>query len=183
MPGTVYTIKETSQLSLKEIKVILTYWDVPEWKNMSSEKFRSVFSQSEFHLLTTTDSKLLCVARINFRFKIEVKQVRYNIAELVGLVAMEKGKGYGKKLLAHIQQNLVKRNIEVIGFCEKPVRPFYKKSGIPVLYNKARYLVEITGDEKMISNDDDILNITLRSATLKVIKGLNKKTTGHLLLE
>lgn len=183
MPGTTYTIKETSRLSLKEINIILTHWDVPEWKNMSSEKFRSVFSQSEFHLLTGPDSKLLCASRINFRFKIEVKQIIYNVAELVGLVAIEKGKGYGKRLLIHIQQNLIKRNIEVIGFCEKPVRPFYKKCSIPVLYNKARYLVEMTGDEKVISSDDDILNISLQPATLKVIKGLNKQMTGHLLLE
>lgn len=183
MPDTVYIIKETSQLTLKEIKVILMSWDVPEWRNMSSEKFRNVFSQSEFHLLASPDSKLLCIARINFRFKIEVQQVIYDIAELVGLVAIEKGKGYGKKLLAHVQQNLVRRNIEVIGFCEKPVRLFYEKSGIPVLYNKAKYLVEMTGDEKVISSDDDILNINLHPGTLKVFKGLSKQMTGHLLLE
>lgn len=183
MPVTVYTIKETSKLSLKEIRVILTHWDVPEWKNMSGEKFRSTFSKSEFHLLTGPDSKLLCVARINFRFKIEVQQIIYNIAELVGLVAIEKGKGYGKRLLGHIQQNLIKRNIEVIGFCEKPARPFYEKCNIPVLYNKAKYLIETTGEEEIISSDDDILNINLRAATCKVIKGLNKKKTGHLLLQ
>lgn len=182
MPGIAYTIKETSRLSLKEINTILTYWDVPEWKNMSSEKFRSVFSQSEFHLLKGPDSKLLCAARINFRFKIEIQQTIYNIAELVGLVAIEKGKGYGKRLLANMQQNLTKRNIEVIGFCEKPVRPFYKKCSIPLLYNKAKYLIEMNGDKKTISSDDDILNISLHPGTLKVVKGLNKKTTGLLLL-
>ena len=183
MRKTCYTIKETNELSLREIRTILTHWDVPEWKNMSSEKFRITFARSEFHLLTDIDSNILCVARINFRFKIEIRQLVYNIAELVGLVSIEKGKGYGKKLMSCIKQNLSKRKIEVIGFCGKEVRPFYKKCGIPVLHDKAKYLVEISGDEKVITTDDDILNLSLGSKNFKILQQLSKTNTGLLLLE
>ncbi len=83
---------------------------------------------------------------------------------------MEKGKGYGKKLLTCIKRNLTKRKIEAIGFCEKEVRPFYEKCGISVLHNKAKYLIEITGDEKVITTDDDILNLSLGNKNFKILQ-------------
>ncbi len=64
---------------------------------MSSEKFRIIFAESEFHLLTDIDSKILCVARINFRFHIEIKQSVYKIARTRGVGINGKGKRIWEK--------------------------------------------------------------------------------------
>ncbi|HEX3078902.1 MAG TPA: hypothetical protein VHQ04_00505, partial [Puia sp.] len=94
-----YTVKKPGELSDAEIKTILDNWDVPEWNDMKPEAFRNRFGKSEFHVLTDAVSNMLSVARINFNFKIRIEEKEYRIAELVGFVAVELLKGYGKELL------------------------------------------------------------------------------------
>ena len=113
-----YAVKNPGQLSDDEIKTILDNWDVLDWNDMKPEEFKNRFRRSEFHLLTDSTSNLLSIARINFNFKVKIDESEYQIAELVGFVAVEILKGYGKILLDRVGDNLKNRNIEAIGFCK-----------------------------------------------------------------
>jgi GNAT superfamily N-acetyltransferase len=175
-----YTIKKSTELTTQEINTILQYWEIEAWMQMTEEEFRHAFKDSAFHLLTYNGSEILCLARINFDFSIQVGQQLYRIAELVGLVAAEKGKGYGKALIGHIRDYVENRQIEVIGFCEKELRPFYQKCDVPILYDQAKQLREKKGNEWVSSTDDDVLIIHLSEDSIRLFNSLNTQNLGYL---
>ncbi|WP_152620302.1 hypothetical protein [Pedobacter lusitanus] len=171
-------------LSVSEIKMILKHWAVEEWINFTVAEFNERFCDSEFHLLSDDKFNILCVTRINFDFKIELDNTVYELPELVGLVAMEKMKGYARQLIGHIVHNLSSRAIACIGFCEAELRPFYEKCSVPILYDQAKYLKEKPVSEEFEPNtDDDILDINLPAHLRDLLAGLNAGHTGYILFE
>ena len=178
-----YSVRPPRELSSRDIRIILEYWEIEEWKEMTTEEFNQKFASSEFHLLTDRFSNILCAARINFDFNVKIDDHIYPIAELVGLVAMEKKKGHGGQLMGEIRNHLNTRKIEAIGFCEKQLRPFYEKCNIPMLYGKAKWLREKEGDEWIAPTDDDILNLTLSQAGRERLESLNATRLGYILLD
>jgi len=171
-------------LSLLEIETILQHWEVEEWLNFTVQEFNERFSDSEFHLLADHNSNILCVTRINFDFKIEVNSSVYSVSELVGLVSIEKMKGYAKRLIMDIICNLKSRDIECIGFCEKELRPFYEKCDVSILYDQAKYLKEKPFSEEFEPNtDDDILDINLSNNLRSLLSGINAHNIGYILFE
>ncbi|WP_185245751.1 hypothetical protein [Chryseobacterium bernardetii] len=46
-----YQIKQTNELTEKEIEHILQLWDISAWNTMKSAYFRTFFKDSEFHFL------------------------------------------------------------------------------------------------------------------------------------
>lgn len=175
-----YSQKTGNDLSEEEIRTILNYWDVDEWKALTNDAFRNMFKQSEFHLLTDNYSVILCLARINFDFAIRISNMLYPIAELVGLVSTEPGKGYGKELLSFIQANVKSRDIELISFCEKANRGFYQKCGVPILLNQAKQLWEPDNGNWLIPTDDDILAINLSEHGINLLNSLSPEKPGYL---
>jgi GNAT superfamily N-acetyltransferase len=175
-----YERKRAHSLSQDEISTILRHWEVPEWSGLTAGEFHETFERSEFYLLRDQDLRVLSLARLNFNFGIRIGGRVFKVAEFVGFVSVEKGKGYGTSLLRHIAADVQLRNIETIGFCEKNVRPFYEKCGIPIYQNKGRYLREKTSRGWVASADDDILDIHLSLDTAKAVKGLNMLTRGYI---
>jgi|SRR5450432_1034867 hypothetical protein len=179
-----YTIKNSNELSDAEIKIILDSWEVAEWKEMKADEFRQRFEHSEFHLLTDFESNMLSIARINFKFKIKVNETVYQIAELVGFVAVEILRGYGKILLGEIKDNLITRKIEAIGFCRNKYSAFYESSGFKIFYNKVKFLREWKEDQWFTpTEDDDIINLTLAENTFQLFQNLNHENPAYLIFE
>lgn len=177
----IYKIRNATELSPSEIEIILEYWQVEEWKKMNTSEFKKKFTQSEFHFLTDEASNILALARINFDFKIQIQNELYAIAELVGLVAVVKMKGYGKKLIKNIQSSWKERNIEAIGFCEKQLRSFYEKCAITIMVDKAKQLRERESNQWIIPTDDDILDVSLSRNSLSLLKDLSSTNIGYLI--
>ncbi|WP_207434180.1 GNAT family N-acetyltransferase [Sabulibacter ruber] len=180
MPA-VYHSKKAEDLREEEIATILEHWEVPEWRQMDAEAFREKFAKSDFHLLVGERSEILCVARINFDFRIRINDQEHDFAEFVGFVAMEKGKGYGTQLLEAVVGSMKARNVETIGFCEQELRPFYEKCGIEILYDKAKRLREMESDQWVVPTDDDILVLNLSSEKLEALRNLNEDNLGYLI--
>lgn len=176
----IYKIKQANQLLAKEIKTILSNWQIAEWSLLTSGQFKKKFEQSEFHILTASDRRPLALSRINFDFRFRIASESFQLAELVGFVSCEPKKGYGKSLLQFIKGNLTERNIEAIGFCEKQIRPFYTKSGISLLYNKAKYLREQENGEWISPSDYDILDLTLSPKMRLLLKSLSSKKLAYI---
>ena len=176
-----YDIRTAAELTEQEIAILLQYWNVEEWRNMTACTFRQRFMRSLFYLLSIGDTGLCCAARINFDFSIALPGRERSIAEMVGLVSLEKGTGHGRELLQRIYDTVNGQRIEVLGFCEKALRPFYEKSGIPVLYDKAKCLREKNNNNWVIPDDDDILNLSLSPVSLQLIENLSMEQPGYIL--
>jgi hypothetical protein len=167
-----HTVKNPGQLSDAEIKTILDNWDVPDWNDMKPEEFRNRFRKSEFHLLTDPVSNL------------KIDESEYQIAELVGFVAVEILKGYGKILLEHVGDNLKKRNIEAIGFCKNKNSAFYESCGLKIFYNSVKFLREMKdGKCYTPTENDDIFSLTLSENTVHLFEKLNHDHLAYLIFE
>jgi hypothetical protein len=77
--------------------------------------------------------------------------------------------------------NLKNRNIEALGFCEKENRPFYQKCQIPIMLDQAKQIREPAGEEWLMPDDDDLLDINLSEKNALLLKSLNPAKLGYLL--
>lgn len=171
-----YQTKTINELTENEIDIILKLWDISEWKDMKTDYFRSFFKNSEFHFLF--ESNTICgILRLNLDFELEISEKEYHFFEAVGLVSAEKKKGYGKKLIHYFKENIKKRNLEVIGFCDAELRNFYEKCDIEILYNQAKIIKEKAGTEWVNSEDDDILIFNLSEEKIIVLNQLPENKT------
>ncbi|MCJ7935452.1 MAG: GNAT family N-acetyltransferase [Chryseobacterium sp.] len=125
-----YQIKQTQELTEREIEHILKLWDISMWNTMKAAYFRTFFKDSEFHFLLDTEENILAVMRMNFDFTLEISGEELSFAEAVGLVATHKKKGYGAKLVEAFKDHVTQRSIDTIGFCHQELRPFYQKCNI-----------------------------------------------------
>jgi hypothetical protein len=179
-----HAVKNPGQLSDAEIKTILDNWDVPDWNDMKPEEFRKRFSKSEFHLLTDSVSNMLSIARINFNFKVKFDEKEYQIAELVGFVAVEILKDYEKILLGRMGDHLKNRNIEVIGFCKNKNSAFYESCGLRIFYNSVKFLREMKNGKWFTpTEDDDIFSLTLSDNTVPLFEKLSHDHLAYLIFE
>ena len=178
-----YQILPPTALSDSTIQTILRLWQVAEWNGMNAGTFRELFSASEFHLLIEVDTGTLqCIARINRAFTLKIEEDLHTFAELVGLVAAERGKGHGKKLMQQICHNLRERKIESIGFCNGALRPFYEACGVTVLRDRARYIYEQADAAWAPSEDDDILDINLLPENVTRLRALNEHNVAYFVV-
>lgn len=163
-----YSIKSINALTIEEIQIIAKHLHVEQF---SVSDFRQCFSASDFHILTDNDY-LVSFARTNYDFNLMIRDHSYSFTEFVGFISIIKGNGYGSKLLTKITQNLKYNNIECIGFCEKPLRPFYEKNNTEILYDKASFIKESVDGVWKPSADDDILCINLSAKNQRFLANL-----------
>jgi GNAT superfamily N-acetyltransferase len=81
---------------------------------------------------------------------------RYNIKGICHIIAIEKGKGYGRVLIEAIIRYLKKTNKTGLGFCGPKVTGFYEKCGLRTkkdLVERFIYINPIT--KKQIRDDGD----------------------------
>ncbi|QMU27515.1 hypothetical protein [Adhaeribacter radiodurans] len=176
-----YKVKAAVNLLDSDVKAILNFWEMTNGQNMTPDVFKEKFKNSEFHLLKDHSSNLRAVARMNFDFKLKIDDQTYTYPEFGGFVAKPRSKGYGTELLVNLIQNLKKRKIEALGFCEKPLRLYYEKCGIQILYDQAKFLREAGENDWVISSDDDILDLTLSPASVQLLQSLNSANLAYLI--
>ncbi len=176
-----YQIKQTNELTDREIEHILQLWDISAWNTMEPDYFRTFFKDSEFHLLLDSHSEILAIFRLNFDFALEISGKQYAFAEAVGLVAGRKKKGYGAQIVQYFKENVTQRNIEAIGFCHADLRPFYEKCNIEILYDKAKSIKENEGSEWVNSEDDDILIFNISPKEKEQLNTLSTQNNAYLI--
>ena len=176
-----YQIKETKDLTEKEIGHILQLWDISSWNTMKPTYFRNFFKDSEFHFLLDADENILVVMRVNFDFTLKIADNEFSFAEAVGLVSAQEKKGYGEALVRHFKENVIQRNLETIGFCHSDLRPFYEKCSIEILHDKAKMIKESIGSEWINSDDDDILIFNTTQERKELLSQLNSANNAYLM--
>ena len=175
-----YQIKNAAELTTAEIALFLTHWNVGEWLSLTPAEFREKFTHSGFRMLKDADANTLSLARINNNFNLEIDKKIFRFAELVGLVSVERNKGYGRELLNCIKAEMRAAGVPAIGFCERQLRPFYNKCGVQIIYDKARSIFERVGDGLQPSTDDDILVLNLSEDLHNVLNALDENRRAYL---
>ncbi|WP_347219276.1 GNAT family N-acetyltransferase [Chryseobacterium sp.] len=176
-----YQIKQSNELTDREIEHILQLWNISAWNTMKSNYFRTFFKDSEFHLLLDSHSEILAVFRLNFDFVLKISGSQYAFAEAVGLVSAHKKKGYGAQLVQYFKEDVTQRNLETIGFCHADLRPFYEKCNIEILYDKAKAIKENEGSEWVNSEDDDILIFNVSQKEKEQLNTLSPQHNAYLI--
>ena len=179
--NSIYVIKKSDELNAQEIKTIQELWEIDELKSLSQAEFAKLFSESEFHLLLNQNNQILSLMTLNFDFNLEIQSQINLFPEVVGLVSIVKRKGYGSKLLKHFKENIINRNLDVIGFCEKDLRPFYSKNEIEILKDKAKFIQEKQNNQWIASEDDDILIFNLSDKKKIIINELDEENLAYFI--
>lgn len=174
-----HLVKKTNQITEVERSKILNAWSIEEWKDLTDKEFSEIFKTSEWHLLYD-DEVFVAVVRVNTKFSFNIGENEYNVSEMVGLAALEKGKGYGKEIVLRLIESLKDRNIECIGFCYEHNRGFYEKCGVEVLTGLAKFFLEKHGDECVLSDDDDVINVTLTEKLRSEIFKLSYESPAYI---
>ncbi|WP_426277384.1 hypothetical protein ACN9MN_18220 [Chryseobacterium sp. S-02] len=176
-----YEVKQITELTETEIGHILQLWDISSWNSMKSDYFRTFFKNSTFHFLLDADKNILSLIRVNYDFVLEVSGTQLPFAEAVGLVAAQKKKGYGAKLVEYFRDYVIRNNILAIGFCQRELRPFYEKCNIEILYDKGKTVKERIGAEWVDAGDDDILIFNVSEKTKEQLNLLSDKNNAYLI--
>lgn len=171
-----YETKTVHEVTAAQIEDILKLWNIPHWNGMTTDEFRTAFSNSEFPFLVE-DDEILAVLRLNMDFILDIDDNEYAFKEVVGFVSSEKNKGYGRKLLRYFRDHIQERDSEVIGSCKAELRPFYEKCQIRILYNQARIIKEKEGTAWIDSEDDDILIFSLSDEKATLLSQLPENKT------
>ena len=88
--------------------------------------------EKKYFLLKDQNNKTLAFAML-LETEVEFKGKRYSLLGLANLIAINKGKGYGKILIYKMKNYIKKSGLTCIGFCNKKITGFYQKCGFGVI--------------------------------------------------
>jgi len=104
--------------------------------------------------LLVSDRKILAMGGLVPVEPVSFQGELFSIMGIGGIVANEKGKGYGKKVMATIINYLSKYDKTGVGFCTMRNKAFYEKCGLKVNSEGIKRFVFKNG-EKAITNEGD----------------------------
>lgn len=82
---------------------------------------------------------------------------RFSLLGIGGILATEKKKGYGKKIMAAIKKYLLLKDQTGVGFCGPYNASFYEKCGFRVNKNSIRQFVYYKDKKKILNKGDDYI--------------------------
>lgn len=134
-----------------------------------------------FFLLEEDDHNLLAFGRLG-NLEIYFNGEQSSVLCVSTVVATEKNHGYGSKLLEEIKRFAKEKDKTLLGFCETPLLPFYRKCGFQILTpedNKFVYADEkgeiipdvVPGEVFYVDGTDKVIGRVLQ-ATDKTVKVL-----------
>jgi GNAT superfamily N-acetyltransferase len=81
------------------------------------------------------------------------RNVSYSLLGVLNVIANEKGKGYGKRVVSAIRDYMIKHDKTGIGFCMPKNQEFYKKCGFSITTDITQRFVYLN-DGNRITNQD-----------------------------
>lgn len=99
-----------------------------------------------YFFLLKDNEKVLAMGQLLPVEPIIFNNEKFFVLGIGGIIAQEKGKGYGKEIMKAIRKFLVRKNKTGVGFCNLKNKGFYEKSG---------FLTNITSLGRMIYKPQD----------------------------
>jgi len=77
----------------------------------------------------------------------------FSFLNIGGIIANEKGKGYGKLIMIAIKEYLTSSDKTGLGFCFPKNQGFYEKCGFQVDPNSTKRFIYLNGDERVTADE------------------------------
>ena len=154
MPDVHITIKPGKELTQHEIDQI-NQAKSREWNEPSmgdEQKKISLFfllKDSQNHILA--QGQLLTINNVIFNHK------TFDIYGIGGIIANQKGQGYGKQLMLAIREFLNKEGKSGIGFTGLNIIGFYQKCGFTPDFTSLKCFVHLDKDKKITNTTEDCI--------------------------
>lgn len=92
----------------------------------------------------------------------EVKPVifdgeNFTIYGVLNVVANEKSKGYGKRVVTAMREYLVSQDLTGFGFCFPKNKGFYEKCGLKIEENATKRFIYHKGEERITNQDGQVI--------------------------
>jgi len=81
----------------------------------------------------------------------------YRVLGIANIIAVEKGKGYGKVLMQVIKNYLTSQNMSGIGFCDATVCEFYAKCGYQIIDGLSTRFQYIHGQREKLDAERGVI--------------------------
>lgn len=102
-----------------------------------------------FLLLEAETENILASGYLKPIFPVVCAQETFSFLNIGGIIANEKGKGYGKQIVIAIREHLISANKIGLGFCFPHNQGFYEKCGLKVDVTPIkRFIYKNEGEEK-----------------------------------
>jgi predicted N-acetyltransferase YhbS len=121
-------IKEIKELSKKDMN-LMNKWRKIEFGKKEKKNFKKDYLPNARFFFIKDNEKIVAFGCLR-DVKINYSGNDYNILGICNIVAIEKGKGYGKELISAMIKYLKKKGKTGLGFCEKGKTKFYEKAGL-----------------------------------------------------
>lgn len=142
-PGTEVTTEETIQIDRAKAR---------EWKTPPISEFQKKICL--FVLLKDEVGRILAQGQLIPISPVEFNGQSFEILGIGGIIANQKGQGYGKKLMIGIKDYLAKNGKIGIGFTGDNVIGFYEKCGF-LKSNSLKRFIHLRDGQKITNTNDD----------------------------
>ena len=170
-------------LSLQQIEDF-NFWQHKEFHHTGAteetitQENKNDYKDDLFYFLTDDTGKTLAMVVLFTVEPVFFMKKDYQILTFTGLVATEKGKGYGKSLITEVKQDIISSGLSCFSFCHLEV--FYEKCGFGIMLNTLNrfqysgencaifdmpHIVYINGEDNLI---ESIINYPDEMVTLPI---------------
>jgi N-acetylglutamate synthase-like GNAT family acetyltransferase len=105
--------------------------------------------QDSFYFLLKDGNDMLAFAMVS-ELPLKFRNESVSVLCVSTMIATQKGKRYGTRVLAEIQKYAKEKGRTLLGFCETDLIPYYQKSGFSILSNEDNQFVYIDEKGKII---------------------------------
>jgi len=110
-----------------------------------------------FLLVETATGKILASGYLKPIHPVICNQETFSFLNIGGIIANDKGKGYGKQIMSAIREYLISHNTIGLGFCFPNNQGFYEKCGFTVETMSTQRFISRNGVERLTAEGQYIL--------------------------
>jgi hypothetical protein len=110
-----------------------------------------------FLLVETETEKILASGYVKFIHPVLFNHETFSFLNIGGIIANEKGKGYGKQIMMAIRAHLISCDQTGLGFCFPRNQGFYEKCGFTVDTHSTQRFIYRDGGERRTAEGQYIL--------------------------
>ena len=119
---------------------------------------RSEIDDRLYFLLVEAESKkLLASGYLKPIAPVICNQETFSFLNIGGIIANEKGKGYGKRLMSGVRNHLIAHDTIGLGFCFPHNQGFYEKCGLTVETRSTHRFIYRNGEERLTAEGQFLL--------------------------
>ncbi len=144
-------IVSSNELSKNDFRVINKFRSQEFGVDIPSNSISSNEDQDSFYFLLKVGDNLLAFALLE-ELPLKFRHESVLVLFVSTVIATQKGRGYGVRVLTEIQKYAKEKGRTLLGFCETDIIPYYQKCGFRILSNEENQFVYVDENDVVIPN-------------------------------